>query len=285
MPTTPLHVDPPVAVTVVIAARDAAAHVGACVASAAWAAERLVVEGGSSDDTRILALSEGATVFTHPFSTIGRQRNLAIERARHEWILVLDAEERCTPELAAEVRALVGRGGVTGDAFTVRRRSFLDGRPLRGGRWRPDAPVRLFRRRLRFDDMPGADRLVTGDAVVGTLRAPLVRRVDVTHDAVAERTARAARDWALQQLARGNRASALAGPLHTVGQLVSSYLWHGGWRDGGAGLGLAFLDATEVALRWSQLWALSRGARTVGTPSLPGARRSSSEVTTPRPRR
>src|SRR5690349_14647198 len=96
-----------VPVTVVIAARDAAAHIGACVRSAAWAAETLVVEGGSAEDTRLIALAEGATVFTHPFSTIGRQRNLAVERARHEWVLVLDAEERCTTELAAEVRALL----------------------------------------------------------------------------------------------------------------------------------------------------------------------------------
>src|SRR4051794_35694795 len=121
-----------VPITVVVVARDAAAHIAACVRSVAWAAETLVVEGGSSDDTRLLALAEGATVFTHPFSTIGRQRNLAIERARHEWVLVLDAEERCTPELASEVGALLAvaapgapvmRGGVACEAFAVRRRS------------------------------------------------------------------------------------------------------------------------------------------------------------------
>src|SRR5438067_7099926 len=100
-------ISPGVPVTVVIAARDAAAHIGACVASASWAAETLVVESDSSDDTRLIALAEGATVFTHPFSTIGRQRNLAVERARHDWVLVLDAEERCPPALAAEVHALL----------------------------------------------------------------------------------------------------------------------------------------------------------------------------------
>jgi (heptosyl)LPS beta-1,4-glucosyltransferase len=264
----PATVAPPrVPVTVVIAARDAAAHIAACVGSVAWAEETLVVEGGSSDDTRLIALAEGATVFTHPFSTIGRQRNLAVERARHEWVLVLDAEERCSGELADEIRALLlgvapgpvaPRGGMPCEAFALPRHSVFNGRRLRGGRWRPDVPVRLFRRRLRFDELPGVDLLVTDDATVGTLSATLVRDVDVAHEAVAERVARAARDWALQQFARGRRTSALGLPFRAVGHFLATYVARGGWRDGLVGLGLAFLDATEQSLRWAQLWALSR---------------------------
>jgi len=282
---TELALKPRVPVTVVIAARDAAAHITACVASASWAAETFVVEGGSSDDTRLLALSAGATVFTHPFSTIGRQRNLATERARHEWVLVLDAEERCSAALAAEIGALLGtatpgatvlRDGLPCDAFAVPRKSVFGGRVLRGGRWRPDTPVRLFRRRLRFDELPGADRLVTEQAAVGALSAALVREVDVAHEAVADRMVRAARDWAQQQFLRGERATAVASVRHAMGQFLSSLLWRGGWRDGAAGLGLASLDATETALRWSQLWALSRreqaGVPSGGAPSAPEAR-------------
>jgi (heptosyl)LPS beta-1,4-glucosyltransferase len=260
---------PNVPVTVVIAARDAAAHVGACVASVSWAAERLVIEGGSSDDTRLIALAEGATVFTHPFTTIGRQRNLAVETARHEWVLVLDAEERCTPELADAVRTLIAAAPFGGpvvvddvpcEAFRVPRWSALGARRLRGGRWRPDAPVRLFRRRLRFDEAPGADRLVTDDAPIGTVTASLVRQVDLAHDAVAERMTRAAREWALQRLARGVRPSPALLPWRAAAQFLSSYVWHLGFLDGSTGIALAFADATEIALRWTQLWALARRA-------------------------
>jgi hypothetical protein len=189
-------------------------------------------------------------------------------------VLVLDAEERCSPALAAEVRtllplapgALPSRDGVIYEAFAVPRASVFGGRVLRGGRWRRDTPVRLFRRRLRFDEIPGADRLVTETASVGTLASTLVREVDVAHDAVADRMVRAARDWAQQQFLRGERASAAASARHAVGQFLSSYLWRGGWRDGAVGLGLACLDATETALRWSQLWALSRREQARTTP-------------------
>jgi hypothetical protein len=208
-------------------------------------------------------------------------------------VLVLDAEERCPPELAAEVRHHVGGlapgaraavGGTAFEAFAVPRRSTFDGQRLRGGRWRPDAPVRLFRRRLRFEEMPGADRLLTDGAAVGHLDTALVRNVDVTHEAVAERVARAARDWALQQFSRGQRVSALAAPSHAISAFLGAYVARGGWRDGRSGLGLAFLHATEVALRWSQLWALSRREDAGGGMARGGELRGVREVTPPPPR-
>ena len=86
----------PVPVTVVIAAHNESAHIAACVRSVAWAAEVLVVENDSGDDTVARATAAGATVFSHPFHTIGGQRNAAIGRAGQPWILVLDADERAT---------------------------------------------------------------------------------------------------------------------------------------------------------------------------------------------
>ncbi|MEP6904658.1 MAG: glycosyltransferase, partial [Gemmatimonadales bacterium] len=94
----------PVAVTVVIAARDEAANIEACIASVRWAREVIVIENDSSDDTVERAERAGATVVSHPFVTIGAQRNFAIERAASEWILVVDADERATPALAEEIR-------------------------------------------------------------------------------------------------------------------------------------------------------------------------------------
>ena len=89
--------------SVVIAAKDEAEEIGECIASVAWAAEIIVVENDSSDDTVAIARQAGATVFSHPFTTIGRQRNAAIARARHEWILVVDADERGTGALRDEI--------------------------------------------------------------------------------------------------------------------------------------------------------------------------------------
>ena len=132
-----------VPVTVVIAAHNEAAQIEACVRSVGWAAEILVVENDSSDDTVARARSAGASVFSHPFRTIGAQRNAAIARARHPWILVLDADERATPALGAEVARHLAQSGV--DAFRVRRRNWFLGEEIRHSGWDRDRPVRLFR--------------------------------------------------------------------------------------------------------------------------------------------
>src|SRR5438105_6038403 len=84
-------------VTAVIAAHDESANIEACIASVDWAREVIVVENESSDDTVDRARSAGATVVSPKFTTIGTARNHGITRAGTPWILVLDADERCTP--------------------------------------------------------------------------------------------------------------------------------------------------------------------------------------------
>ena len=136
--------------SVVIAARDEAANIEACVASVAWAREVIVVENDSSDATVELANRAGATVMSHPFSTIGAQRNAAISRATSGWILVVDADERGSPALGDEIRRVVAAPDGR-EAFRVPRRNFFLGREVRHGGWASDRPIRLFRATLRYN--------------------------------------------------------------------------------------------------------------------------------------
>jgi glycosyltransferase involved in cell wall biosynthesis len=103
-----------VPVTAVVAAHNEGDQIGACVRSVSWAAEVLVVENDSTDETIQRATEAGATVFSHPFQTIGAQRNAAIARAAHPWVFVLDADERATPALGAEVARRVAAQLVPG---------------------------------------------------------------------------------------------------------------------------------------------------------------------------
>ena len=248
-----------VPVTVVVAARNAAAHIGDCVASAAWAGETLVVENDSTDDTVARARAAGATVFEHPFVTIGQQRNAAIARARHEWILVLDADERCTPALASEIRRLVERGDAGHDAWRIRRRNHFLGREIRHGGWERDRPVRLFRRALRYDERPVHEHVVTTGSV-GTLRAPMLHYTYATLDEYFEKFDRYSRSWASQHHAAGRRASALAVVVKPPARFLSMFVARRGFLDGGHGLVLAVLAAMSVGAKYARLWALSRQA-------------------------
>lgn len=268
-----------VPVSVVIAARDAGEHIASCVASvASWADEVLVVENDSTDDTVLLASAEGARVFSHPFHTIGKQRNVAIERARHEWIFVLDADERCTPALARAIAALVG-GGATADAYRVPRRNFFLGREIRHGGWERDRPVRLFRRALRYDERPVHEHVMTTGAV-GTLAEPMLHYTYTSLDQYFEKLERYSRWWAQQHHERGRRAGVLHVLVKPPARFVSMYLLRAGFLDGAHGLVVAVLAAVSVAAKYARLWALTRGvgleARALprrGAPARPMPRR------------
>ena len=93
--------------TVTVITYNEAAHIQDALDSVAWADEVLVVDSGSTDGTADLARARGARVVVREWPGYGAQKNFAAASASHEWILSVDADERVTPELAAEVRALL----------------------------------------------------------------------------------------------------------------------------------------------------------------------------------
>ena len=248
----------PVPVTVVIAARNEGAEIAACVASVTWADEVLVVENDSTDDTVEQARQAGATVFSHPFTTIGAQRNAAITRARHDWILVVDADERATPEVAAAVVAAIGTGGAR--AFRVRRRNVFLGREIRHGGWEKDRPVRLFRRELRYDERPVHEHVIV-EGEVGLLPAPFIHEPYATLGEYFEKLQRYSGWWATQQHARGRRARVTDLVVRPPLRFLTMWVILQGWRDGVHGVVLAVLGAVSVAAKYAQLWALDRRSR------------------------
>jgi (heptosyl)LPS beta-1,4-glucosyltransferase len=247
-----------VPVTVVIAAHNEAHQIDDCIRSVAWAAEVLVVENDSTDDTISLAKAAGATVFSQSFRSIGAQRNAAIARARHDWILVVDADERATETLGAEVGRQVGQAGV--EAFRVRRRNWFLGREIRHSGWDRDRPVRLFRSHLRYDERPVHEHvLTTGEP--GLLDEALLHQPYSNLGEFFEKLGRYSRDWATQNHARGRRASVLTLTIRPQARFISTLLLRGGWRDGWQGVVISALAAVSVASKYAHLWALQHEAR------------------------
>ena len=245
-----------VPVTVVIAAHNEADHIDACVRSVSWAAEVVVVENDSTDDTIALARSAGATVFSHPFRSIGAQRNAAIARATQPWVLVLDADEQATTALGEEVARRVTAAG--SEAFRVRRRNWFLGREIRHSGWDRDRPVRLFRNTLRYDERPVHEHVVTnGDPE--TLNEALLHQPYANLGEYFEKLGRYSKDWAAQNHAQGKTVSVFTLLLRPQARFVSTLLLRGGWRDGWHGLVISMLAAVSVAAKYAHLWALQHG--------------------------
>jgi len=245
----------PVQVTVVIAARDEAANIEACIASVRWAREVIVIENDSSDDTVQRAVRAGATVVSHPFVTIGGQRNVAIERAGSEWILVLDADERATPALADEIRELIGRSPAR-EAYRVPRHNFFLGREIRHGGWGSDRPVRLFRSGLRYNSSRVHEHVET-HCETGELEECLEHTPYVSLDNYFIKFERYSRWWADDRFERGRRVSAMSFVVRPPARFASMYLLRGGWLDGAAGALLSCLAAASVMAKYARLWEKS----------------------------
>ena len=246
-------------VTAVIAAHDESANIEACIASVDWATEVIVVENDSIDDTIDRARGAGATVISPKFTTIGAARNNAIERVKTQWVLVVDADERCTSELAAEIRQLIDKPAKY-DAYRVPRRNFFLGKEIRHGGWGTDRPIRFFRRELRYNANQVHEHVVASGET-GELANVLLHYTYTSLDQYFEKFNRYSRWWADQNHARGRKGTAAAVVFKPPARFVSMYLLRGGFLDGAHGLVLACLAAASVMAKYARLWEKGRAAK------------------------
>ena len=150
-------------------------HIGACLDSLAWAERRVVFDSFSTDRTCEIAREHGAEVMQHPFSDYALQRNAALQAVEAEWIFFIDADERATPELAGEVKEIVGveasaglpmidpakastpdvEGEIVG--WYVPRHNYLFGKLTRGAGYWPDYQMRLLKRGCARYDRPASE--------------------------------------------------------------------------------------------------------------------------------
>jgi glycosyltransferase involved in cell wall biosynthesis len=247
----------PVSVTIIT--RDEAAHIEACVASVAWAAEVLVVDCGSTDDTVARARAAGARVIVRDWPGYSEQKNFAAAEAAHDWILSVDADERVTPELAAEIRAtLAAHAGISG--CRVPRVTWHLGRWIRTTDWYPDYQLRLYdRRRARWVPRH-VHESVQADGAVSVLTQDLQHLAyrDLTHHhQTMDRYTTLA---AAEMLERGRRASLLDLTLHPWAAFLRNYVLRRGMFDGIPGLIISAMNAYYVFLKFAKLWARQHAA-------------------------
>lgn len=245
--------------SVVIIAQDERRNIVDCLQSAAFVSERVVIDGGSQDETVELCEQEGARVVYRKFDGFIPQREASIAAATQDWVLCLDADERVSPALEAEIRALFENGEPDCQGYYLPRLAFHLGRWIRGGGWYPDAKMRLFdRRKARNVGAEPHDRIEV-EGKVRRLKGDLLHYPyrDLAHH--LKKMDRYTETAARSMFARGRRFAFLRMLLMPPLGFLRSYLLRLGLRDGLVGLRLASLDARYEFLRYSKLWKLQRG--------------------------
>jgi glycosyltransferase involved in cell wall biosynthesis len=186
--------------TVIIPALDEELHIRRCVESALRLGPVLVVDGGSSDETRSIAERAGARVVDHPWEGYVAQKNWAIETlaSASSWVLFLDADEWVTSELAAEIQEAICSEALAG--YYLPRKNIFLGRLLKHAWWYPDYQLRLFRAdRGRYEERLVHEHVLI-DGKEGFLQHALMHENLKGIDAFMERHVRYARLEALEIL-------------------------------------------------------------------------------------
>jgi glycosyltransferase involved in cell wall biosynthesis len=234
-------------------------RIEACLRSADFCDEIIVVDSHSTDRTRELAAARGARVIERDWTGYRSQKQFAVDAARHEWVLCLDADERVSSKLREEIIALRRAGFATAAGWSIPRITDYFGRFLRHGNAYPDRLVRLFDRRR--GGWSGYE-VHENTRVKGPVRRLYGHLEHYSYRSLHDHQARMQRyaDLMAQALYdQGRRCGLMPVLLNPHWRFVRGYLLRLGFLDGWRGLVFALVESGYVRRKYLGLYMLSRG--------------------------
>jgi len=237
--------------SVAIITLNAASQLAACLASARFADEIIVVDSGSTDGTQALAEGHCARVIQQDWLGFGPQKQFAVDQASHDWVLCLDADERVSPELQAAIEAALAEP--THGAYRFPRCNRFLGRYLKHGEGYPDWSLRLFdRRQARWSDDAVHEKVVTSGPV-GNLRGDLLHDSAESLASYLTKQNRYTTLAAEMALAAGKRPSFARIALSPLVRFIKFYLIRQGFRDGLPGLIHIAIGCFNSMMKYSKM--------------------------------
>ena len=240
----------------VVIVRDAAHQIEPCLASAAFADEIVVVDSGSTDDTREVAQRLGARVIAHDWEGYGPQKRYAVAQASHDWVLCLDADERVTPALRDSIARV--RAAPAHQAYRLNRCNRFLGRYLRHGEGYPDRILRLFHRAHAEWSTDLVHEKVNASCTVGDLEGDLLHESADTLAAYLDKQNRYTTLQAQIMYRAGKRFAAGQMILSPLARFVKFYLLRCGFLDGVPGLVHTAIGCANSFTKYAKLLEIER---------------------------
>jgi len=261
-----------VKLTVTVITYNESEHIAAALDSVAWADEIIVVDSGSTDGTAEIARAKATRVIEREWPGYSAQKNFAADQASHDWVLSMDADERVTPQLAAEIRAVMARGPEA-RGYRIRRVSYYLERWIRSTDWFPDYQLRLYDRRAgRWNGLRIHESFRLRDGAPARLEGELEHYAyrDISHHLakINAYTTLIAEQWHEE----GRRTNLLAMAVHPWLAFLRNYILRAGFKDGTVGFVISLLNSYYVFLKLAKLWERQRGNGV-----LPGSARDRSQ--------
>ncbi|MGH7804986.1 MAG: glycosyltransferase family 2 protein, partial [Candidatus Binatia bacterium] len=238
--------------------QDEGALISRCLETVAWCDEIVVVDGGSHDDTVARARAFSARVITNPWPGYRAQKQFALDQARHEWVLNVDADERVSPELRSEIQRELNHGDSLVNGYWIPRLVYYLGRWWYRGGWFPDYRLRLFRReRAIWGGVNPHEKVI----VEGTTKRLAGRLLHFTYRDVTQHltTVNRLTDISAQELLRRRgRVARHDIVFRPLWRLFRSLVVDRAILEGWAGLFVAVTGAFYVYLKYAKATELER---------------------------
>jgi glycosyltransferase involved in cell wall biosynthesis len=247
-------------ISVFIIAFNEAEKVRATIESVNWADEVVLVDSWSTDGTAAIAETLGAKVIQVDFNGFGDLRNRALEACTKEWIFSLDADERCTPEVAAEIKVITNNKNSL-DVYWTPRRNFFMGRWIKHSGWYPNyRQPQLFRKgSLHYDKKPVHEGyILNSDKPIGHMKNaiwqfPFKNMAEVMHKANRYSSLGA-------EKIKHKKITMWSALMHAKWAFWKHYVFKLGFLDGWAGFVIAFGNFEGTFYRYVKAIELQKGA-------------------------
>lgn len=237
-------------ISLIVITRDEEELIGQCLRSAFFCNELIVVDSFSTDRTVEIAKGLGAHVFEQEFTDYVRQKQIALDHATSEWVLLLDADEQATYELGREIEAAVF-SSAGADGYRIQRVLYHLCHYYTHPIYR-DRPVRLFRRdRGHIGGVDPHDKVIV-NGQIARLKSPILH---FSYHDVADHVSTMNR-FSTRAAAETNPSAltAIRMVTHPLWRFFNFYILRGGFRDGGRGLYAAMTAAFYVFLKYAKVY-------------------------------
>jgi glycosyltransferase involved in cell wall biosynthesis len=245
--------DPVLSVTVITLNEEK--NLRACLESAAFAGEIVVLDGGSTDRTLAIAREFTDKIYQEPWQGFAAQKNRTLKLAQGPWILSLDADERISPALRSEIQNTLNNPSAY-SGFWIPRRNYFGGRFVRWCGWYPDYQLRLFLKEKGAFVPREVHESVKVEGKTRRLKNPLEHYTYASRADYLERMERYAALSAAQYYRQGRKTGQLGMRLHAGFTFFKMLVLKGGFLEGTLGLELSSLSAQYTLVKYARLMAL-----------------------------
>ena len=238
--------------TAIIPTRNEEHNIVDAIKSVAFTDEIMVVDSFSTDDTIKLAKPLANTILQRKYENSASQKNWAIPQAKYEWILLLDADERVTPELKEEIISIIN-STTEFSGFWIKRQNYFMGKKVRFSGWQGDKVIRLFKRDECQYENKHVHAEIVSSGKIGILNNILTHNTFISKQAYLNKIERYAR-WQAKDYDKKIQTITL---FHTLikpsVRFFKHYFLQLGILDGHVGFIISVYQAKAVALRYKYI--------------------------------